>query len=118
MEGKSRSSIRSVVRKRQHYARINDVHFAQTAGVHTQRVMLQPGAGNDWAKRWDVDANQERDVGGEVVISCILGHQSESLSVLFLEAATKPSCPYHHMEISKSVSLDNYLLEIIHGRSS
>ena len=43
---------------------------------------------------------------GELVISCILGLQSESLTDLFLEAATKPYYPYHLEEVNRSVSLD------------
>jgi hypothetical protein len=50
---------------------VTDLVFGVCAPVHIESpVMLHSHAvnNNDWASRWDLDANQERDVGAQLVI--------------------------------------------------
>lgn len=49
---------------------------------------------NDWATRWDLDANQVSDVDEDQVISCVFGRPSESPTDLFLAAPNKPTNRY------------------------
>jgi hypothetical protein len=48
---------------------VTELVFGVCAPLHIENpVMLHSHAVNDWASRWDLDANQERDVGAQLVI--------------------------------------------------
>ena len=90
--------------------------------VHPKPVMLHPRAHNDWASRWDLDANQGRDVGSLLVISPgFLGPPSESPSDrpilgLWTWPRTHIAILLPHGIPYRSVSLDHLWISMVNPR--